>query len=262
MVPIAIEPGESARDTRPRPRQPASIARASRGRLTRRARGVSRRSRSGRRLPRSCPGSHRPRRTGTGRSGGRAPRPGRRRRRPGRGRRRRIRRQQLRVQPLQLAPGLHAELLGDRPARQGVRLERLGPASRLVEGPHQQRPEPLPHGMVPHQAAQLRHHLGRPAAGEVRLDAQLGRVEPELGRPLGGGDERRGPRDIGQQRPAPQPERLAEQLGGAVRSAGRQLGPALGRRAPRTPGCQRRPVPPAAGSRAPGGRGSVPPRRR
>ena len=145
----------------------------------------------------------------------------------GRGRRRRVRRQQLRVQPLELASGLDAELLGDRPARQRVRLKRLRPPSGLVERPHQQRPQPLPHRVVPDQAAQLRHHLGRPAAGEVRLDAQLGRVEPELGRPLGGGDERRRHRDIGQQRPAPQPERLAEQLGRAVLAPGRQLRPAL-----------------------------------
>ena len=88
-------------------------------------------------------------------------------------------------------PGIHAELIRDHLTRLRVRLKRLGPPPRLLKGPHQQRPQPLPQRMLRHEAAQLGYHLGRPAAGEVRLDAQLGRGEPQLGRPVGVRGEQR-----------------------------------------------------------------------
>jgi hypothetical protein len=103
---------------------------------------------------------------------------------PGR-RGRRVAGQQLRVQALQLAARIHAKLIRYHLPGLGVRFKCLSPAPRFLKCAHQQRPEPLPQRVIRYQATQLGHHLGRPAARKVRLDAQLGRVEPQLGRALG-----------------------------------------------------------------------------
>ena len=222
MVPIAMEPGESARGpAAPAPpsasirRPPASDVARRRTAAAARIAAVTASPRSRRLAPAGCGG--RPAR-GLVLGGADA----------GHGRRRRIRREQLRVQPPQLAPRLHAELVGDHLARLGVRLERLGPAARLLERAHQQRPEPFPQRVLRHQAAQLRYHLGRPAAGDVRLDAQLGRVEPRSAARLawlassgdGGTSASSGPRHS--------PSASASNSAARSGSRGGQRGPALG----------------------------------
>ena len=97
-----------------------------------------------------------------------------------------------------------------------VHLKRLGAPPGVLKSPHQQQPEPLAHRVLRHKPTQLRNHLRRPAAGEVRLDAQFGRGEPELRHAVGLRGEQWRQRDVGEQRPAPQPERVTEQRGGAV----------------------------------------------
>jgi hypothetical protein len=128
--------------------------------------------------------------------------------------------QQLGVQLAQLRARVDAELLGDHAAGPAVDLERLGVPARAVQRPHQQQPQPLPQRVVGDQPAQLRDRVQVSTAGELRLDAQLGRVEVDLGEPLGLRLDQRRRRDVGQRRAVPQGQRLAELGGGDLRIVG------------------------------------------
>ena len=211
------------RRVRARPRRPASDARPSPGRA-------------------GCP---RRRRRGLGGADAGWPR-------------RRVGGEQFRVQPLQLAARIHAKFVRDHLPRLGVHLKRLGPPSRVLKCPHQQRPEPLPQRVLRHQAAQLRHHLRRPAAREVRLDAQLGRGEPQLRRAVWPGSRAAG--TAGRRRAAARATARAPRRAARRRAPDRRrpARPCHRRRATRTPGCPGRPVRRAAGTRAPGRRAPGP----
>ena len=84
------------------------------------------------------------------------------------------------MEPLQLGAWIDAQFGRDDLLRLRVYRKRLGPAARVLERPHQQQPQPLAYRVLRHQPAQLRHHLRCPVAREVRLEAQLGRGEPQL----------------------------------------------------------------------------------
>ena len=113
-------------------------------------------------------------------------------------------RQDLLVQPLQFGSGIHAKLRGDRLACLLVRFERLGLAARGVQRPHQQGPQFLVHRVVGDQAAQARHHAGRPAARELGFDPQPFRRDAGLLQPISLGlDQGRG-RHVGKWLAAPQ----------------------------------------------------------
>jgi hypothetical protein len=91
-----------------------------------------------------------------------------------------------------------------------VNLERLSVPPSAVEGPHEQQPQALPQRMVGDEPAEFRRGLGVAAAGKLRLAAELGGVEAELGQPFGLGFDQRRRRDVGQRPAVPQAERLGE----------------------------------------------------
>ena len=107
------------------------------------------------------------------------------------------------LQPLQVRAGLQSQLLDQQPVALPVHLQRLGLASRAVQGQHQPLPQPLPQRMACDQGGQLPHQAGVAAEGQLDLGEVLDGGQPLLlqaGR-LGLGEHRVDP---GQGRPPPQ----------------------------------------------------------
>ena len=104
----------------------------------------------------------------------------------------------------QLGTGFRAEFVGDGAARLRVCVERLGGPAGSIQGLHQQQPQPLPERMAGQQPPQLRYDLGVAAAGDLRPDPELGRVEAEPGQPFGLRLDQRGQRNVSQRDSAPE----------------------------------------------------------
>ena len=129
-------------------------------------------------------------------------------RRRGRVERRVVREDRL-LEPLQLGPGLHADLLHERVARLPVRVERLGLTLGAIEREHPLGVQPFAQRVVRDERLELADHVGMPPGFQVCFDRQLVRVHAELVEPadLGGGERLVG--DVGQRFPPPECERLA-----------------------------------------------------
>ena len=124
------------------------------------------------------------------------------------------------MQLLELAAGLDPQLLDERSAGVGVRLEgiRLAPAS--VEREHELAPQPLAKRMARDQLSQLGGELRTPSPVEVRRHPVLEHRQPQL---LQAGDLPLGEalvREVGEGRAAPHLERLSQLRRGAVAVAG------------------------------------------
>ncbi len=152
--------------------------------------------------------------------------------RPGQGR---VVRQQLLLQRAQLRAGLGAQLVDQHVPDRLVGRQRGGLLAVPVQGQHQQAVQPLAKGLLAGQLAQLGDHLARPAQVQVRVDACLQRLQPQLGQPgpLAGGERVRG--HPGQRLAPPQRQRRV-QLRSRVRPAARPGGGLPGRHARREPG--------------------------
>jgi len=82
------------------------------------------------------------------------------------------------VEPLQLRPGIDAELVGDHLPGPAIGRQRLGTAPGRVERLDEEAPQPLLKRLIGKEPAQLGHELGVPTAAEVCLDPQLERGQP------------------------------------------------------------------------------------
>ncbi len=105
---------------------------------------------------------------------------------------------------------LEAELVGEDAARVAVDLERVGLPPAAVEGEHALLEEPLAVGMLGRERLELGDDGVVPAAGELGVESELERREPQLLEPLGlrcSAGFLRQPRQRG---PAPERERRAE----------------------------------------------------
>ena len=99
------------------------------------------------------------------------------------------------LQPLQVRAGLQFQLLDQQPVALPVHLQRLGLASRAVQGQHQPLPQPLPQRMACDQGPSS-HQAGVAAQGQLDLGEVLHGGQPALlqaGR-LSLGERRIGPR--------------------------------------------------------------------
>ena len=156
-----------------------------------------------------------------------------------RGRRRverRIVREDRLLEPLQLGPGLDADLLDERVARLPVGVERLGLAPGAIQREHPLGVQPLAQRVLRDERLELADHVGVPPRREVRLDRQLVRVHAQLVEPadLGGG------------------ERLARRRRRAPRRARARAPRAAGTRPPAARTARRRPRRREAGARSRG----------
>ena len=114
------------------------------------------------------------------------------------------------MQRAQRLTGLDPELVDEQAAPGGERLERLGLASRPVEGEHQLAAQAFPQRMLGHQSLELGDRLAMAAEREPRIDVVLDGGDPQL---LQAADRLLGEAlvaHVGQRRPAPQRERLGE----------------------------------------------------
>ena len=107
-------------------------------------------------------------------------------------------------------------------AGRGVGLQRVGLPARAVEREQQLGAEALAERVLGHELLELGHEHGVAAERELRVDAQLDRLQPQLAEMGGcGGDRLAG--EVGERLAAPERERLVEQrhrlgrLGGAGR---------------------------------------------
>ena len=111
---------------------------------------------------------------------------------------------------VQLGRELQAELVVERGARGGERVERVGLPAGAVEREHELRTESLAKRLFADERLELGHELRVTALREVGLDPQLERLEPQLVETGG----RRGDglaREIGERWAAPERKRLAKQ---------------------------------------------------
>ena len=130
--------------------------------------------------------------------------------------------------------GLHAaELLArleahlaQRPARVLEGLQRLGLAPAAVEREHAPGVQALAQRLLGHQRRQPRHELELAAGGELGIDLELERDEPQLVEPaqLGGGEGLVG--HVAERIPAPQRERFAGFAVAVADGAGHEVGEA------------------------------------
>lgn len=129
-----------------------------------------------------------------------------------------------RLQPLQLGPGLNAELLTEHPTGVLERTESVGLASGAVEGEHEHAPEPLPERMGGDHGPELVEAVHVAAEGEVGFDPILGRAPAELAQPgaLGRGEVVED--EVGEGVPPPQRQRLSQQVRCSARHPLRRLG--------------------------------------
>ena len=113
-----------------------------------------------------------------------------------------------------------------------VGLERLGRTSIGDEGPDQEMAQPLAQGMSSRQLPQLGDEVGALVQGlEVGLQAILGRGQPELVEPDGGGRCKGNLRGAGQRLAPPERERLAQLTCRHSRLAAAQRKPPSARKA-------------------------------
>jgi hypothetical protein len=151
------------------------------------------------------------------------------------------------VQAAELGSWLDPDLLHERVTGVAIRLQRGGLPATAVQREHPLPVEPLAQRVDLDQRVQARCDLGMPSRGQVGLDGQLRRLDPQLLEPA---DRRRRERLVGDVReggPAPQRERVARGV------AGRTDGLRPARRPPGAPRAGRRrppPGPPAARSPA------------
>jgi hypothetical protein len=131
------------------------------------------------------------------------------------------------VQGSQLAGGLDADLLDERPARRAIGLERLGLATAPVQRQHQLAAEALAKRLFGDRGLQLCDDVLVAAEHQLRFDASLERRPAPLLEPRDLGLRERLVREVGERRTAPQLERLPEHDGGALRIEV-QLGPPAG----------------------------------
>ena len=97
--------------------------------------------------------------------------------------------------------------------------QRLALPAGLVLGQREQRPAPLPQGLLRHPGLRLRQDLGVPAGPQRGVQAALLDLQAQLGQPFGLDPPRLPPVQFHQWLPAPQSERFAEGSLGAVRVA-------------------------------------------
>src|SRR5215207_6629727 len=131
------------------------------------------------------------------------------------------------MQLAQLGAGLDPRVVDEPPARGDIGLERLGLAAGSVQREHALRVEPLAQRMLVDQALELRQRFLVASGGEVAVDGELRRPEPQLVEPPDLGTREGLTADVGQRGAAPQREGFAS---GSVRrpvSAARLLDEAL-----------------------------------
>ena len=111
----------------------------------------------------------------------------------------------------QFRAGLQAERLGERAPRPLVGDEGVVLAAGGVQRPHQQRPRPLPPGLLDDEPFEIGDRHRRRAARQLGLGEILHRPQPQLveADPFGGGEL--GVAELGVRRAPPEPERLGEQ---------------------------------------------------
>jgi hypothetical protein len=136
--------------------------------------------------------------------------------------------QYLLVEQAKLGARIDAELVGDPAPGLLVDLQRLGLAPCAIQRAHEQGPQLLPERVVGEQPAHLGHHLGVPAAGQVRLSAQLQRLDPRLLQPVRFDRHQRRRWHIGQRPAPPEPDRLGKQVSRPLRGTGCQRLAAVG----------------------------------
>ena len=135
---------------------------------------------------------------------------------------RRIVAQDRPLELVQLGREVQAELVVERGARGGERVERVGLPAGAVEREHELRTESLAKRLFADERLELGHELRVTALREVGLDPQLERLEPQLVET--GGRQGDGlAREIGERWAAPERKRLAKQrsylLGAALRDS-------------------------------------------
>ena len=113
------------------------------------------------------------------------------------------------------ALGLDADVVDQPLPRRDVGLERLGLSARPVQGQHPLRVQALPQRVVFQQSVELGQGLLVAPGGEVVVDRELGRPEPERLEPADLGRRERLLGDVGERGAAPQGERLARYRVGA-----------------------------------------------
>ena len=113
------------------------------------------------------------------------------------------------MQSPQLRSGLDAAGLDEDGASVAIGLERIGLAARAVQGQHPLRVQRLAQRLLEDQSLELADALAVAAGGQVMVDRELDRRQPQLLEPadLGGGERLAG--DVVERRTAPQGERLA-----------------------------------------------------
>ena len=105
-------------------------------------------------------------------------------------------------------PRLDADLLHQRGARRSIGLERFGLAAGAIQREHALCVQPLAQRMLGRERLELGDHGTVAAGGEVGLDGQLGRSQPQLLQPpdLGCGEWLVG--DVGERISAPEGQRV------------------------------------------------------
>nr|WP_256862102.1 hypothetical protein [Microbispora sp. GKU 823] len=135
------------------------------------------------------------------------------------------------LEPPQLGAGLQAQFPGEQlpdPAQGG---EGVGLPSGPVEGEHEQAPQPLPVGVVLHQAFEVGHARSRVAERQPGLEPVLGGRGAQLGQPRHDrlGELVRG--ELGERLAPPRLQRGAQRLGrGGVLAPGERPPAVLGQR--------------------------------
>ena len=131
------------------------------------------------------------------------------------------------MQLAQLVAGLDSSLVHEPPPRCQVRVQRLGLAARPIQRQHPLRVQALAQRMLLDQALELRERLRVTPGGEIAVDRELGRPQPQILEPADLGPRERLARDVGQRRPAPQSERFTRSAVRDAADALRKLNEAL-----------------------------------
>ena len=138
---------------------------------------------------------------------------------------RRVLAQDRLVQPPQLGPRLDADLLDERAPRVPVGLQRLGLTAAPIQRQHPQAMQPLAQRVLGQQRLDLADDRLMAAGGEVRVQSQLLRRQPQLLEPP---DLRRRERLVGQVR-----QRVAAEQGQRLMRRAAPVATRLRRRAVR-----------------------------